>query len=226
MPRPLGERVVYDRFYRLIKYEQGETLPQTLRELGLVELSERVWLRSPREETAQALLANFTARLMSQGPSGEIEELQLINPESPVSYYRGRWISARNQTGMFVARRPHAYGAHIWGFVSLENGRPTRFLDFPFGGNVRWRGCDVAWYLQMAVDSCRGSSQQYRRRDVKQGAVLDFFSPLPLWAERRLAIVGSFAERDKSLFSYFVPEEQLASEEQFIQERLWLAKKD
>lgn len=226
LPQQVAERVIYDRCYRLIRYGQGETLAQTLRELGLNELSERVWLRCPREETARTTLENFSARLMSEGPSGAIEELQLLDPDTPVNYYRGRWRPAKNQTGTFVARRPHAYGAAIWGFVSVEGGRATRFLDFPFGGNLRWRGCDAAWHLQMAIDSCRGKPQRYRRRDVRQGAVLDFFSPLPLWAERRLAIVGTPAERENSLLSYFVPDEQLGSEERFVQERLWLAKQD
>lgn len=224
LPQQLAERVVYEGCYRLMKYEQGETLTQTLRELGLNELSERVWLRSPREETAKAMLESNTTRLMSLGPSGQIDDLQLLNPETAVTYYRGRWTSAKNQSGTFVARRPHAYGTPIWGFVAVEDGRAVRLLDFPFGGNLRWRGCDAAWHLQMAIDHSRGQPQQYRRRDVEHGAVLDFFSPLPLWAERRLAIVGRPAERDKSLLSYFIPSDQLGSEERFIQERLWLAK--
>jgi hypothetical protein len=226
LPRQLADRVVYDRCSRLIRYSEGELLPQTLRELGLVELSERFWLRSPREETARAMVDSFTARLMSQSPSGAIEELQLLDPASPVGYYLGRWVSPRSQSGNFVSRRPHAYGAPIWGFVSTENGRPTHFLDFPFGNNIRWRGCDVAWHLQMAIDNCNARPQRYRRRDVNQGAVFDFYSPLPLWAERRLAIFGATADRNNSLLSYFVPADQLISEERFIQERLWLTKID
>jgi hypothetical protein len=225
LPQQLRERVVYDRCHRIIRYDVGETLGQTLRELGLNELSERVWLRCPREETAQGILESFRARLAAQGPSGSIEELQLLNPELPADYYRGRWVQAKSQTGTFVARRPHAYGAPIWGFVTIENGAATRFLDFPFGGYLRWRGCDVAWHLQMAIDGCRGQPQQYRRRDVEHGAVLDFFSPLPSWAERRLAVVGHPVERDNSLLSYFIPNDQLAAEERFIQERLWLTKR-
>jgi len=51
----------------------------------------------------------------------------------------------------------------------------------------------------------------------------DFFSPLPLWAERRLAIIGRPAERERCLFSYQIPQVEAATEEQFMQSRLWLA---
>jgi hypothetical protein len=75
----------------------------------------------------------------------------------------------------------------------------------------------------MAIDACRGSPQKYRRRPTPDGTLLDFFSPLPLWAERRLAIIGSPAERAHCLFTYHISERELAAEEEFLQKRLWLA---
>lgn len=225
LPTSLRSRVDIDRHFRILRQEGDEQpLTQTLRELGFTELSERTWLRSPKDETARATLDAFNARLMNLGPSGDVEEMQIIDPDKSVTYYRGRWIAPKDQTGYFVARRPHAYGAHTWGYVSLDNGRATRFLDFPFGAYNRWRGCDVAWQLQLAIDSCRGTPQKYRRREIEHGAVLDFFSPLPLWAERSLAISGVPTDRDKSLLSYFIPTEKLAAEEQFLLERLWLTR--
>jgi hypothetical protein len=101
----------------------------------------------------------------------------------------------------------------------------TRFLDFPLK-NVRWRGCDTAWYLQMAIDHGRETPQLYRRRTMPGGASLDFFSPLPLWAHRRFAVLGHPVPREKCLLSYWIPERELAAEEAFLQERLWLARRE
>jgi len=124
-------------------------------------------------------------------------------------------------SGTFVARRPQAYGAPIWGFALLDHGALARFLDLPLKG-FRWRGCDAAWHLQAAIDHCRGVPQRYRRRPATAGAYFDFFSPLPLWAERHLAIVGQPAARQQSLFTYFIAEDDLVAEEEFLQRRLWL----
>jgi hypothetical protein len=74
----------------------------------------------------------------------------------------------------------------------------------------------------MAIDQRRGASQVYRLCHDSSGAYLDFFSPLPLWAERRLAVLGHLAAKEKCLFSYWVPECELASEQKFLQARLWL----
>jgi hypothetical protein len=96
-----------------------------------------------------------------------------------------------------------------------------KFLDFPQKRD-RWRGCDAGWHLQMAIDAQRGSPQQYRLRAGANGPCLDFFGPIPVWAERRLAIIGRPSEKDRCLFSYQIPASELAAEEEFLQERLWL----
>ena len=125
-------------------------------------------------------------------------------------------------SGCFVARRPQAYGAHIWGFALLTGGELERFLDFPLKGRKE-RGSDCAWHLQMAIDHGLGVPQKYRKRSADGGALFDFFSPIPLWAERRLSILGRTAQRERCLFSYFIPEAELEAEEQFLQKHLWLA---
>jgi hypothetical protein len=80
--------------------------------------------------------------------------------------------------------------------------------------------------LQIAIDSSRGSPQRYRRSGVPNGVRLDFFSPLPLWVQRRLAIMGRPAPAEKCLFSYLIPEREATDEEVFLQERLWLKRTD
>jgi hypothetical protein len=222
LPPSLSARIVYERHFRLIHRESSENLPQILRELGVSELSEPSWLKLPKEETAKNFLDRLELQLMTQGPSGSVPDLLILDSARDPSYYKGRWLAPKRETGCFIARRPQAYGAPLWGFAHLSDGVLDKFLDFP-PRRDRWRGSDFAWHLQLAIDACRGSPQKYRRRRTPYGVSLDFFSPLPLWAERRLAIIGRPVERDRCLFTYQLPERELAAEDSFLQKRLWLA---
>ncbi len=103
----------------------------------------------------------------------------------------------------------------------MNEGAVEKFLDLPLPKD-RWRGCDYAWHLQMAIDACRGVAQQYRRRETLAGTCLDFFGPLPLWAERRLATFGQPAAPAHCLTSYLIGKNELPDEETFLRERLWL----
>lgn len=78
----------------------------------------------------------------------------------------------------------------------------------------------------MAIDHCRGTPQQYRRRLDSIGAALDFFSPVPLWVRRRLAVLGRPASREGCLFSYWVPQRELVAEESFLLDHLWMTRAD
>lgn len=222
LPRTLATRLVYDRHFRFIPAEPGENLPQVLRDFGVLELSDRNWLKLPREENAKDFKDRLERELKALPPSGEVAGLSILDSARDPLYYRGRWIAPKRETGCFVARRPQAYGAPVWGFAHLNDGALDKFLDFP-PRRDRWRGSDFAWHLQLAIDSCRGSPQRYRRRATSDGICLDFFSPLPLWAERRLAIIGRPVERSRCLFTYQLPERELPAEEEFLRRRLWLA---
>ncbi len=223
LPASLSMRVVYEGFARVLSPLPSENLPSILRGLGLLELSKSAWLKAPKPESAMELREGMLRRLSEQPLSGAIPDLSILDPSRAVDYYVGRWIDPNKQTGQYVARRPQAYGASLWGFTNLIEGGATKFLDFPLKGS-RWRGCDVAWHLQMAIDHCRGTPQLYRRRLTPDGACLDFFSPLPLWAQRRFAVLGRPTPREQCMFSYWIPERELASEEEFLRERLWLAR--
>lgn len=221
LPASLGARLRYESFARILVPGDGEDLPPVLRELGLREIPASAWIKGPKTETAARLRDDMMRRLSEQPPSGTIEECSILLSERPVDYYSRRWVVPGDHTGAFVARRPQAYGAALWGFAQLENGNVTRFLDFPLKG-TRWRGCDVAWHLQMAIDQSRGMPQKYRNRPGRGGMFLDFFSPIPLWAQRRLCVVGRLAEPERCLLSYWVPECELAAEEEHVQRQLWL----
>ena len=221
LPASLSSRIEHDRHYRIIRPQPGENLREVLSDLGVLELSEQSWLKLPRKETAKDLRDRLERELAAQPPSGDVPDLLILDSTRDPMYYRGRWTTPARETGCFIARRPQAYGAPLWGFARLSAGVLERFLDFPLRRD-KWRGSDAAWHLQLAIDACRGAAQRYRRRRSKDGMYLDFFSPLPLWAERRLAIVGRPAARERCLFSYLLPKEESASEESFLQTQLWL----
>lgn len=221
LPGTFKERIIYDRHYRKISPEPAEDLAQVLSGFGLVELSERNWTRAPREETAREHRDRVFHLLNTQRDSGELRDLEILDPAKTPSYYRGRWVKATNQTGIFVSRRPQAYGAALWSLASLANGVAQRFLDLPY--SPRMRGMDCAWHLQMAIDACNGTPQTYRKRTSGSGVCLDFFSPIPSWAERRLGIIGQTAPKERCLFTYFLPLNEAEAEEIFIKQNLWLS---
>ena len=225
LPSSLSARVLYDRFTRSIQPQEGKDLANELREWGLQEFSESVWLKSPKIERPSDFLMRATRCLERQTPITAIDNLNILDSARPVTYYRGRWIVPTNQSGMFIARRPQEFGAPMWCLVQLEGGAPTRLLNLPFE-KTRWRACDTAWHLQMAIDHCHHHPQQYRRRLGTRDIRFDFFSPLPQWAQRHLMIFGSPVPPKRCLFSILVPSDQAETEESFLRSRLWLSRSE
>jgi len=221
LPQSFASRIVYEGFGRLIRPEQGEDLRGELRDQGLLELSEPAWLRAPREEAPEKVIADTRQRLAAQPSGGTIEGLQVLDGARPATYYAGRWAPAARLNGMFVGRRPQDYGAPIWCVVSLDNGNVSKLLDLP-PKKFRWRACDFAWHFQMAIDATNRVPQRYRRQRTDEGTDFHFFSPIPQWAERRLMIFGHLIPREHSLFSYRLPPAEADIEEQFLRNRLWL----
>lgn len=219
----LASRITYEGCTRVIASSQDRTLPAVLREHGLQQLSDSAWMRAPSHVSAVDLLSRARARLESERTSGTVSKLRILDSAQPVTYYRGRWTAPKRQTGVFVARRPQEYGAPIWCLATIEEGSVVRLLDLPYV-KTRWRGCDVAWHLQMAIDRCRDNPQVYRRCRVADGVRLDFFSPLPLWSQRRLMIVGRAVPPENCLMSYQLPVAESGTEERFLRERLWLSR--
>ena len=225
LPASLSENVLHEGVLRVLMPDPSQDVRRLLREFGWLELSADAWLKAPRSETAAELREGMRRRLDEQPACGAIVDLMIIDsPHDPRQYSRRR-LRPTHQSGRFVARRPQAHGAPLWGFAELADGMPIRFLDFPLKG-TRWRGCDVAWHLQMAIDDELGMPQVYRRRDVPGGTYFDFFSPLPLWAARRLTVLGHAAEPERCLMTYWLPSQDVAMEEEFLRQRLWLTRSD
>lgn len=221
LPSELERRIEYLGHVRRLSPIAGEDLRSELRQLGLIELTFDTWLKGPARESAAQHVAAADRALDSVVPSRDIPGLQLLDPEKPVRYYRGRWVDPKGQTGRYVARRRQAYGADLWCYLELRGGQPERMIDLPQRGS-RWRGCDEAWRLQMALDAQRGSPQRFRVTPSGDAAVLEFLSPVPAWARRRWDAIGEPVPSAGSLFAYRIPKAEIDEERRFARDTLWL----
>ena len=214
--------IEYIGHLRRLNPDPDEDLSLELQQLGFTEISHQQWLRAPHGETPAQHLAHFDRLLDVAQSSGDVPDLLLLDWERPVRYYPGRWTSVGSHSGRFVARRSQAYGGDLWCYIEMSDGRPKRLVDLPLADS-RWRGCDEAWRLQMAIDAIRGSSQLFKI-DSGPGkpCVMQFYSPIPMWARRRLDSVGHPISIPGCLFAYGLAEAELAEEVRFASDVLWL----
>jgi hypothetical protein len=169
------------------------------------------------------LLAGYDARLAASARSGDVPDLLVLDGGRKTRSYRGRWTPPGSLTGKFVVRRPQTFGAALWGYAELREGTPRKLLDLPLP-TERWRGCDMAWRIQMAIDSLSGRRQEYRLVGIDGASRFDFFSPIPSWARRRLAVIGREVEPTRCLMSFLVSNREVAAEEVFLNDLLYLSR--
>lgn len=221
----LASEVRYEGHTRTVEFGAGSA-SERLATFDLHEIRREQWTKRPAAVPSGQLLDEYRQRLGTVGPSGQVDGLTLIDQFRDVRYYRGRWRDPRaGDTGEFVARRPQAYGADLWCFARLVNGDVQRFVDLPTADESA-PGRDEAWRLQAALDAERGNPQVVRTRRAPGGAeddIVDFFSPVPSWAERYLGLVGLSVLRSKgSLFSYRVPTAAMVDLAAFLADMLWI----
>jgi len=222
LPGEWNERIVCRGVLRTLAPEEGEDLRLFLTELGLIELSEKTWLHLPPTDTAHRFETGWMQRLSESPAVTAIDGLQVLDTRKPPSYYTGRWTEpSRIANGMHVGRRPQRYGSPLWCLVDLFDGAPRHFIDLA-SRTGRERPCDIAWRIQMALDAAAGAPQQVRIRPSGRGLVLDFFSPLPSWAERKLATLGERALPLRSLLAYAVPTSGTDEAIEFLKDYLWI----
>jgi len=220
LPGAWNARMTYHGVLRTIQPERGENVTALLSDIGMLQLTEKMWLHFPEARMAKQYLSDWSENLAQASASTPIEELLVIRTSQSPTYYAGRWVApGRGDSGMHVARRPQKYGSPLWCLVDLDDGILLRFLDLASFAN-RERSCDLAWRVQMAMDAVIGTPQAVR---VRESSVLDFFSPLPSWAERRLAVVGEREPPYRCLFSYRMPDKDVEDSLLFLKDHLWIA---
>ena len=222
LPDELEARIEYVSYVRRLVPLAGEDLRAELMEHGLIELSYTSWLRQPLVESAAHHISRLNQLLDSAPPSVDIPGLSLLDPTRPVRYYRGRWVEPTTHSGRFVGRRAQAYGADLWCYVEINKGIPVKFVDLPLRNSL-WRGCDEAWRLQAAIDYEGGTPQLFRVQPGPHSTrILNFYSPVPMWARRRWDAVGEPVESPGCLFSYKFGENEVLEEVNFLKDKLWL----
>jgi hypothetical protein len=216
-------KIEYDAHVRLIR----ATTPADAELLvadRLTELQPEQWFGTPRIASPEEVVSLYTARLDVARASGDIEGLRIIDPATSVTYYRGRWRPPKpTDTGRFVARRPQAFGADLWCFAEIAGGRATRLVDLPIG-SVLVPAADEAWRLQAAIDCLAGHRQRVAVYTDPRShrSVVDLFSPVPSWMQRRLDVVGTPLLRSRgALFSYALPDSELHEELECLRTMLW-----
>lgn len=222
LPEDLASRIDHVGHTRRLYPRASENLRQTLKQHGLLEIPFHVWSRGRPSGNPTALISRYDNMLDLGRPSGDVPGLQLLDPERSVGYYRGRWVPPHRRSGRFVARRDQAYGAPLWCYVQVTDGEPEALVDLPLPKSP-WRGCDEAWHLQMAIDASRGNPQTFAIRvGPDDTCIMAFFSPVPMWAQRRWDAIGERVRSERCLFAYRIAEDELPEEVRFAHRALWL----
>ncbi|MCC6497880.1 MAG: hypothetical protein IT193_16635 [Propionibacteriaceae bacterium] len=217
--------VSYEAHTRSVELDP-DTAAEMLAAAGLHPLTREQWTRTPRVEATTAVIERVRSQLPAHRIPGQVSGLTLIDPATPVRYYRGRWREPlASDQGIFVGRRPQAYGAPLWCVVELTDGIPQAVLDLPVDSAVA-PGWDDARRVQAALDAQRGSPQILRVRPTGQpdgDFIFDFFGPLPSWAERYLDLTGLPVSRSQgALFSYRVRDAAQCDITLFLSKSLWM----
>jgi hypothetical protein len=225
VPSDLRAVVEYRSHTRRVRPNDLADASKRLRAIGWVELRRDLWLPAPIQGEPKQLIERANSTLAAKPTAGEVPGLSVLDPQAPTTYYRGRWKEPTRKSGRFVARREQRYGADLWSYVELANGAVTHLTDLPLSAQTGVRPCDAAWHLQMAIDAQAGRPQFYRRRPrpVTGAVLVDFFSPVPLWARRRWDVLGEEVPRNGSLFAYRFPADVYADVERTLHSDLWLA---
>jgi hypothetical protein len=224
-----GAEITYKGHMRSIAL-RSEVASELFATAGLQGVTREQWAKSPRPVGFHEVLDAQRRRLAEQRVRGPIGGLRIMDPTSSVRNYRRRWREPKEtDTGLFVGRRPQAYGADLWCALSLEHGVPQALTDLPVETGIT-PGCDEAWRLQAALDAALGHPQLYRLRSTaasESDGSIDLFAPVPSWAERVLELSGMpIPPARGALFSYYLSDGALVNVKAFLADMLWMQSLD
>lgn len=227
--RPLGHplvddaaRIEHEGHLRTASFSGGNA-DDRLQAAGLHGVTRARWVGLPGPMTPADYISHWRTALASGLRAGRVEDLRILDPGADVSFYSGRWRPpTAADRGDFVGRRPQAYGADLWCLVRLRDGVPTRLHDYlPTADGAPAR--DDAWRYQAAVDASADHSQSARFHAGLEHQTVDFFAPVPTWAERYLSLIGVPVQRSRgALFSYRVPTVAVPELKSVLADTLWM----
>jgi hypothetical protein len=209
---------------RTLAPSDPEVCHSALLDLGLIELSDSIWLHAPAAVAADRYLNGWITRLPPAGRPEEIEGLEILDTKTPTTFYKGRWKPlSSNHSGYFLARRPQRYGANLWCVAEVQDGLVQRFIDI-HSRDGRIRDCDEAWRVQAAFDSVAGAPQKVAVSSSGARATLSFSSPLPAWTVRRLSLIGERVTPRRALLAFELPSQNMDDEIRWLEDTLWIAR--
>ncbi|WP_181168173.1 hypothetical protein [Cognatiluteimonas lumbrici] len=221
LPASLRGQLVRQRELRYLRRKGDDGIAKQLRAAGYLEISKAAWTRLPQNQSANTFFEGVVRRLRESGGQGALEGLQVYGAADEARPYTSRLTTPAGRSGYYVGRRPQAFGSPIWVFVELDRGRPVQFLDLPWRGG-RFRGCDHGWRIQSALDVRAGKPQTYRvvplEGDLHR---YEFFSPVPLWVERKLRIEGEKVRANGALFAYELDRRSGHGIDELVQSYMW-----
>ena len=220
LPIPFGDHVHARGPYRELAPAPSE---HDLAVAGLSPFPIEAWRETPTARSSAELVAQLDDRLDQVGNSGDLADLEVLDPEARPEYYVGRWASPERKSGRFVARRRNKWGGRLWGYVELVNGQTLKWVRFPTIDR-RFRACDEAWWAICALDAHRASPQKLAISQLDGLVRLAVSQPLPAWAERRMMTVGDYAaSRPKgSILAFDLRASDSDEEIEFLVKSLWL----
>ena len=232
VPESLEVQVCRRGFLRTLSLPD-EDVRSTLRSLGLVEWPHDVWLWTPPLEAPERFRDRIGQVLDAAEPVANVPDLELLDGEAPVTYYRGRWTPPKRcHSGRYVARRSQLYGARRWSFVEVSEGEPQRLVDLPADMTripLGFTAADQALRLQAALDRLAGHPQHLGIRTSEDArTLLDLFAPPPNWLQRRWSVLGELLPRKRGapLFTFALPPSEAQDEIELVCERMWLERKE
>lgn len=220
LPLSLSSSLVFDGPYRHLPISDRETL-EALFSAGLRQVPDAHWQITPKKQTARQFFDYAVRKLAVAPPAGAMEGIRIFLPNAQSGEkYKDRLKYPKQETGLFVGRRPASFGAEHWCFFELEQGTAVRFIDLPLAGD-KLRGCDAAWHLQLAIDSLKGTPAVYKIKEIEGKVEVYFSFPLPLWALRRFRALDNHS--NTSPFHRTFSVQEWPTEKRFIEEQLWFA---
>lgn len=190
---------------------------------GLSEVTSEEWLCLPNKLSPSDYIAGFDKELDQAGSiDAKVDGVEVLDPSTSPRFYKGRWRNPKKgDDGRFVARRTRRFGADFWCYVEVQEGRVHRLIDLPLLPHSETPH-DEAWRLQAAIDATRDTPQTYRMRSDEGSPILDVFSPLPSWAERRLRVVSMPSPGERGALRSYRFEDEAASEKELLSQYLWM----
>jgi hypothetical protein len=224
-PDAFRSKLEFKGYGRFLTFDDSTSALNELRSFGYVVISETEWAQLPKLQNARLHVASYTSRFRTDIETGHIEGLRLLDSARPATHYKSRWTDKATRDGDFVARRQRRYGSDAWSFLRIRELQPASLLDLPTK-SFPFRACDEAWHLQQAIDLESGHPQRYRIEHETSGRItLQFFSPIPQWAHRRLTLLGEQVDSQNCLLAYRFASADIADAEvNFVETRMWLAK--